>query len=77
MKNNKSIYFSGNILNLEILFYFSVKVLCFTLINENIQYNTKNYFGGGGGVEGTKINVLNFIFFSKFPPNLRNHLSFI
>ena len=45
------------ILNLEILFNFSVKVLRFTDTNKNTEYNTKFTLR-----EGPKIYVLNFIF---------------
>ena len=59
--------FLVSILNLKILFNFSVKVLRFTQTNKNTEYNTKFTLG-----EGPKIYVL-ISFYVKFPQNLRNH----
>ena len=66
MKNSLNVLLT--ILNLEILFNFSVKVLRFTQTNKNTEYNTQFTLR-----EGPNINVLNFVFFVKFPQNLRNH----
>ena len=61
------------ILNLEILFGFSVQVLRYTQTNTITVYNTKFTL-----LEGPKINVLNFIFreiFPKFEKSLKLQLN--
>ena len=61
------------ILNLEILFNFSVQVLRFTQTNRKTVYNTKFTL-----LEGPKIYVLNFIFREispKFEKSLKLQLN--
>ena len=56
------------ILNFEILFNFSLRVLRFTQTNTKTEYNTKFTLR-----EGTKINVL-ISFFRKISPNFEKSL---
>ena len=65
--------FLVTILNLEILFDFSVQVLRFTQTNKKTVYNAKFTL-----LEGPKIYVLNFIFreiFPKFEKSLKLQLN--
>ena len=71
MTNSSS--FLVTILNLEILFNFSVLVLRFTQTNKKTVYNTKFTF-----LEGPKIYVLNFNFREispKFEKSLKLQLN--
>ena len=70
MKMTNSSFFFGNILNLEILFNFSVQILRLTQTNKQTKtvYNTKFTL-----MEGPKIYVLNFIF-REIPPKIEKLL---
>ena len=73
VENDKFINFFVAILNLEILFNFSVKVLRFTQTNKKTVYNTKFTL-----LERPKIYLLNFLFreiSSKFEKSLKLQLN--